>query len=269
MAGLTVAQISEFSLILIVLGVSLGYLSDTLLPLITLVGIITMGLSSYLMIYADKVYTFLAPVLGVFERYSARAQKQTLAGERYDVLLFGYNRIGFDLLKTLRGLRKRLLVIDFNPAVIEQLELDGIPCRYGDADDGELLASLDFAHAAMVISTIPEFETTMTLLHHARAQNPRGSRVVVAQQISDAEEYYAAGASYVVMPHFLGGEHAAHLIKKYGSPLEVVFPYILEDRLEVLINLFNSYIKIYRYPGKFYYHYPMDLFRLLPDFPAA
>ncbi|OGH87978.1 MAG: hypothetical protein A3J93_02265 [Candidatus Magasanikbacteria bacterium RIFOXYC2_FULL_42_28] len=49
------------------------------------------------------------------------------------------------------------------------------------------------------------------------------------------------------------------LIKKYGSPLEVVFPYILEDRLEVLINLFNSYIKIYRYPGKFYYHYPMKV----------
>lgn len=49
------------------------------------------------------------------------------------------------------------------------------------------------------------------------------------------------------------------LIKKYGSPLEVVFPYILEERVDNLINLFNSYTKIHRYPGKFYYHYPMKV----------
>ncbi len=49
------------------------------------------------------------------------------------------------------------------------------------------------------------------------------------------------------------------LVKKYGSPMEVVFPYILEERLDDLINLFNSYIKIYRYSGKFYYHYPMKV----------
>ncbi|MBI5728330.1 MAG: hypothetical protein HY984_01090 [Candidatus Magasanikbacteria bacterium] len=49
------------------------------------------------------------------------------------------------------------------------------------------------------------------------------------------------------------------LIKKYGSPAEIVFPYILEERLDNLINLFNSYIKIYRYSGKFFYHYPMKV----------
>jgi len=31
------------------------------------------------------------------------------------------------------------------------------------------------------------------------------------------------------------------------------------ERLDNLINLFNSYIKIYRYPGKFFYHYPMKV----------
>ncbi|MBI5621421.1 hypothetical protein HY933_00960 [Candidatus Falkowbacteria bacterium] len=49
------------------------------------------------------------------------------------------------------------------------------------------------------------------------------------------------------------------LVKKYGSPTEIFFPYILEERLEELINLFNSYIKISRYPGKFFYHYPMKV----------
>ncbi len=49
------------------------------------------------------------------------------------------------------------------------------------------------------------------------------------------------------------------LVKKFGTPMEIVFPYILEERLDNLINLFNSYIKIYRYPGKFFYHYPMKV----------
>ncbi len=44
------------------------------------------------------------------------------------------------------------------------------------------------------------------------------------------------------------------LIKQYGTPAEIVFPHILEDRLDNLISLFNSYIKIYRYPSKFYYN---------------
>lgn len=49
------------------------------------------------------------------------------------------------------------------------------------------------------------------------------------------------------------------LVKKYGSPLEVVFPFILEERLEDLIDLFNFYIKTYKYHGKFFYHYPMKV----------
>jgi len=49
------------------------------------------------------------------------------------------------------------------------------------------------------------------------------------------------------------------MIKQFGTPCEIVFPYILEERLDNLINLFNSYIKIYRYPSKFYYHYPMKV----------
>ncbi len=215
MAGLTVAQVSEFSLILIGSGVALGYLPSVLLPLITLVALITMGISSYMIAYGEIWYLGFAPLLFIFERKHARAS-QVLAPESYEVLLFGYNRIGFDLVKTIKRQRRRLLVIDFNPEVIKRLEREGVMCRYGDADDGELLAQLDFASAQMMISTIPDFETTMTLLHHARSAHKAMIKVVVAQQINDAEAYYRAGATYVVMPHFLGGEHAAQLIKKHG-----------------------------------------------------
>ncbi len=49
------------------------------------------------------------------------------------------------------------------------------------------------------------------------------------------------------------------IVKKYGSPIEVVFPFILEERLEDLHDYFNAYMKIQGYRGKFYYHYPMKV----------
>jgi arginine decarboxylase len=51
----------------------------------------------------------------------------------------------------------------------------------------------------------------------------------------------------------------ADIIKKYGTPTEIFFPYILESRLRDVIDLFNAYIKILSYKGRFYYHYVMKV----------
>jgi len=58
------------------------------------------------------------------------------------------------------------------------------------------------------------------------------------------------------------GNHVYDLHKlalKYGTPLQIIFPYIIEDRLKDLIGYFQAYMKIYGYKGKFYYHYPMKV----------
>ena len=49
------------------------------------------------------------------------------------------------------------------------------------------------------------------------------------------------------------------IVKKYGTPTEIVFPFILEERLEDLQDYFRAYTKIRGYKGKFYYHYPMKV----------
>jgi Kef-type K+ transport system membrane component KefB len=68
LAGLTVAQISEFSLILAALGLSLGHLDRSIVGLITLVGLITISGSTYLILYSHPLYQRLAPLLSIFER---------------------------------------------------------------------------------------------------------------------------------------------------------------------------------------------------------
>ena len=99
-AGLTVAQISEFSLILITLGVTAGHLPLEILSLVTIVGLITISGSTYLISYSDKIYPYLKKYLGIFERKNLNENKHP--SNKYDLILFGYNRIGYDLLKSFR-----------------------------------------------------------------------------------------------------------------------------------------------------------------------
>jgi Kef-type K+ transport system membrane component KefB len=213
-AGLTVAQISEFSLILVGLGVKLGHITGDVLSLVTLVGIITIGCSSYLILYAHKIYPYLSEVLKIFERTSIRKSEKRKE-KKYDVIMFGYDRIGYDIIRSLKHIKKKVLVIDFNPTVVSKLISRGYSCKYGDANDLELLNRIDFRHAKMIVSTIPEFETNALILREARKSRGRSIVICVAQYIDDAISLYELGATYVITPHLIGGHYTAGMIEKF------------------------------------------------------
>lgn len=105
LAGLTVAQISEFSLILGALGLSLGHIDAETMGLITLVGIITISASTYMIIYSHTLYEWLAPWLKVFERQRPhRELGQGVAPEDRvaEIILFGMGRYGSGIAQALR-----------------------------------------------------------------------------------------------------------------------------------------------------------------------
>ena len=97
LAGLTVAQISEFSLILGALGVTLGHIDDSTMGLITLVGLVTIGLSTYMILYSHPLYEWLAPWLRIFERHVPHREQEedgALGPAVYpDIILFGLGRV--------------------------------------------------------------------------------------------------------------------------------------------------------------------------------
>ncbi|MCA9485649.1 MAG: cation:proton antiporter, partial [Nanoarchaeota archaeon] len=216
-AGLTVSQISEFSFILIALGVSVGHLPIEVLSIITLIGLVTMAGSSYAIINNQRIYNKISKYLTVFERKGKKKDEGRYhRGEDYDILLFGYNRIGYSLEKSFKKLKKDFLVIDNNPDTILNLAKSRVECRYGDAGDIELLDELPIGKAQMIISTIPDKETNLLLISKTLDKNPKATIIVVSHHIEESLELYDAGATYVVTPHFLGGTHTANLIEKHG-----------------------------------------------------
>ncbi len=146
LAGLTVAQISEFSLILAALGLSLGHLSQETVGLITLVGLITISASTYMILYSHELYQRLSPYLSVFERKRKHREDDGFVGEEsVDVLVVGLGRFGATMAADLRQRGCKLLALDFDPANVQRHARDGYSVHYGDAEDAELLASLPLA----------------------------------------------------------------------------------------------------------------------------
>jgi Kef-type K+ transport system membrane component KefB/Trk K+ transport system NAD-binding subunit len=211
--GLTVAQISEFSLILVALGLSLGHVEQSVLSLVTLVGLITIFGSTYLVMYSDQVYKVIESVLGIFERSGAREPSLKRSG--HTIILFGCNRIGYDFLDSLERIGGDFLVVDYDPLTVRQLEQRGIPVEFGDAGDLNFLESVDFSKVELAISTIPENETNILINRFVRAANPEAVVIVVAHRVADALAHYGEGIDYVILPYFLGGQHAAELVIKY------------------------------------------------------
>ncbi len=217
--GLTVAQISEFSLIMISVGLSLGHLSQLVASLITLVGIITISGSTYLVIYTDQLYAFLRKPSRLLEFRKTRGHDSKGEHQEFDVIIFGYDRVGYDFVKAAKNITSHYVVVDFDPQSIKKLQTEKVPFRYGDAEDVEFLQEIGFQNAKLVVSSIPDFKTNLLLVQYYRKQNPNGIVITLSHEIRHARELYLAGASYVVMPHFLGAKHASELISTHGYNL--------------------------------------------------
>ena len=217
-AGFTVAQISEFSLILISLGLSLGHLTEDILSLVTIVGLITISGSTYLVLYSNKLYPYFSKYLSIFEKRNIKKRKEKV--KNYDLVLLGYNRIGHDLLKSFKKLGKKYLIVDYNPETIYKLSKQGIDCKYGDIDEEEFLNEIDFSTTKMVVSTVPEFETNYLLIKNIKEENENAIVIVTSYDLEEATKLYKAGATYVILPHFLGGSYASKLIDEHQLDME-------------------------------------------------
>ena len=228
LAGLTVAQISEFSLILGALGVSLGHIDGETLGLITLVGLVTIGLSAYMILYSHTLYHWLGPWLGLFERRRPHREtdmERAQAPEPIDVMLFGLGRYGRNIAENLVRRGKKVLAVDFDPQVIARGRDDSFPVRYGDAEDPELLEHLPLGQIRWVVNAIPGVVANLTLIKALRSHGYAGKVVLTAHSEQEAEYYRQAGADKVLWPYVDAAEQAVDYLTASREELSALAPW--------------------------------------------
>jgi Kef-type K+ transport system membrane component KefB/Trk K+ transport system NAD-binding subunit len=219
--ALNLSQISEFALVICTLGVSYGHISDRVLAVVVMMLVITSVVSTYLIQYNYEIYDRLRPVLRgigmkIFED-SAESQ-ETVEGA--PIIFLGFTRVASSLLhEMLRAdpaIARDIAVIDFNPAVHDELTRRGIRAIYGDISHADTLAHAGVADARVLISTVPDSilkgTTNAKLLAHLRSVAERSRVIVTSERFDEARHLYATGAAFVFIPRLMSARDLASVV---------------------------------------------------------
>ena len=245
--SINLAQMSEFSMVIAAIGLAAHHIEQSTVSVLIFVFAFTSVASTYLIGYSHWVQELLADWLrraGLEDRDAGATDEPaapTHAGK--DVVLLGFfveasalvHEYELDQKNGRHPMLDRLLVIDFNPEVHDELKRRGIACIYGDVSHMETLRHADIHDAALVVSTITDTVLKGThnleLLGKSRRLCPRASVVVTAGRTASALELYEAGADYVLMP---GLQSAAQMASILMQGLERGFESLRTEQLDQL-----------------------------------
>lgn len=227
--GVAVANISEFSLIVAAMGLSLGHLNQEVVSMITIIGILTMTVSSYMMIYNNTIYRWIRRYLTIFEITNKKGRLKNISkGLANHVILFGAGRMGKEILEQVKSFKDDYVVVDHDNMVIKKLIKKNVPCIFGDVEDDELLNQLGLENAEIIISTIPSQQDNLFLIR-ALQKIPTEHRpifIVTSDSGRAGFELFNNGADYVILRPYLGADHIHQINKELyqlnDNPLQLV-----------------------------------------------
>jgi Trk K+ transport system NAD-binding subunit len=191
-----------------------GLIDSSLVTAIMLIALCSIAASSYLILFSDRIFSVLERYLGIFER--SQTHGEPAIPKNYEMILFGYQKGGHEFVKVFRQMTKNYVVIDYDPEIIETLEQRKIPHIYGDVTDVELLDEANVDKAKLIVSTLTEPLANFDLLNYLKRKNSQAVVIAEADSPKQAGRLYDEGASYVILPHFIGGEKIGAFVKKSG-----------------------------------------------------
>jgi Kef-type K+ transport system membrane component KefB len=218
LAGLTVAQISEFSIVFVAMGISLGHVGVDVLGLITIVGLVTIALSTYMIIYSHPLYDRLSNWLSIFERktpYKELTHENNNAKySNLDVIVFGAGRYGSALASGLQKTGLHVLTIDFDPENYKKQQSRGLNIRYGDGTESDFIDSLPIKNTKWIVSTLPDITSNKSLIHALKENHYKGNIAVVAREEIDKTMLKTVDATIVLYPIVDAVEYAIESLAK-------------------------------------------------------
>ncbi|MSU75913.1 hypothetical protein EXS54_00335 [Patescibacteria group bacterium] len=214
LTGAGLGQMSEFSLLVVLLAASLHQVDEVVVPIAAALLALTIILNTYWLELNRFVYPVLSkPLKWIAGSVNRKEFHQKVPDMSDHILVFGANRMGASILASLEKQGRDIVVVDHNPEVIRRLQRHGVNSVYGDLDDYELLEEVGLDSARTVISTVPNKTASLYLIKYLEKNNPKALVVTTAEQVDAALALYEAGSDYVIVPHLLGGEHAAQILE--------------------------------------------------------
>lgn len=206
----TIPQISEFSLIFASVGLSMGHINDQIFAIIAIVGMATFTMSTYSILYADKIYPLISNKLDFFQKNKTIEEEESDYDSSKPIILIGAHRTGEGIMNYIDP--DDLLVIDFDPIVIDELKEREIKHLFSDITDPHVFDHLNLLQAEVVISTSPNLKDNLDLVRRLKKDNEEVKIIIRAETKREALELYEEGVDYVLLPHFVSGQYLGSII---------------------------------------------------------
>ena len=229
--AINLAQVSEFSIVIASLGVTLGQIHQDVLTIVIVTFAVTSVASTYMINFShpiQKVLTAGFKTLGLKDLDAATAASQD--GEEplhQPVIFLGFFRDTSSILyefehegtaEEAREFIEKILVIDFNPTVMRELRRKKIKCVYGDIAHADTLRHAGVEHAELVVSSITDDvlrgTSNLRLMHSVHRHAPNARVVLTTDHIPQALHFYEEGADFVFIPRLYSAAACARILRK-------------------------------------------------------
>lgn len=211
-AGLAVSQISEFSLIIGLLALNQGLITNREISILTFIMLITIMISSYMYYHSDSMYKKLKPMLQKLN--SSTKNPNTKKHYNYQILLTGLNPNQENHILYMHNTNYSYSVIEAEPKKIKHLQNKGIPTIRGDISNPELLQQFELSHLKAFVSFNNDDETAYLIVETIRKENPQAHIILQASDVEIANELYELGADYIIVPHQIHHDKVFEILKE-------------------------------------------------------
>ncbi len=230
LGSVNMIQVSEFGLIVGAVAVAGGFIDEAVLGFLTLVALLTMSISVYVINYNSVLFEHVRPALSRFERDDEdRAQPE----EYHDhVVIVGFDEIARRAILQLDDRYDQIVVIDRNVSEVEAIEEAGYDAVFGDAKYEKIRKEAGVQYADFVFSSSVQTDINHILLNEV---SDDATVFVEAEWSEDATELYERGAAFVIMAPQLSAEQLTLYLEVYlANPEE--FESVIEADLEILYS---------------------------------
>jgi Kef-type K+ transport system membrane component KefB len=230
--AINLANISEFSIVIASLGLVRQQIMPEVLTIVILTFAITSVVSTYMINSNHAVQQRLASALrriGLRDLDTASIAAEEASDRPHSVVFLGFFRDASSILYEFergaaqaggkgRDFLSHVMVIDFNPRVIQELRKRGIACTYGDIAHVDTLHHAGIEEAELVVCSITDDilrgTTNLRLMRNIRRLNQNTKVVVTSEHVKQALELYEEGADFVYMPRLYSAKEIAVILKK-------------------------------------------------------
>jgi Kef-type K+ transport system membrane component KefB len=228
LGGINMTQTSEFSLILASIAVSNGLIGEGILGFVGVIAVTSMGISSYLIQYNERILEKLRPYI---EKFESENHREIIEGELEDhAVIIGYDELARNVADELSKFFDQVAVVDESPENVEKLRKSDHKYIYGDIRHGEVRKKAALEKAEIVICFVQGLNLNKQVL---RASDSDSTRIVRADSFEAASELYDMDAHYVIVKNMLSGDKLGEQLKLFLEDRELFLEEVEEERKKI------------------------------------